>query len=263
MTERHAMIDGLRFAYRFEGPEDAPAVMLCNSLASDMTMWDSQLPELAGRYRVLRYDRRGHGRTEASPPPYSIERLAGDALALLNLLRLERVHFVGLSLGGMVGQYLGRHRPDRLRSLTLAATSPHMPPPEMWQERVAIARNAGITDLVDLTLERWFTAGFRDRHGDRVDRVRRMIQGTSVDGYAGCCLAIAEMDQRADVGGIRTPTLIIVGREDPATPVSVSEFMHGTIEGSELAVIEDAAHLVNIEQPDAFNTALLGFLARH
>ena len=193
--------NGIAVNYRLEGPDDGPVVMLSNSLMSDFTMWDAQVSALARRYRVLRYDNRGHGATEGTPPPYSIELLVEDARALLDVLDIASVHFVGLSLGGMIGQLLAVRYPERLKSLVLCDTSSYMPPKNLWNDRIRTAENKGLEAMAPAAIERWFTAPFRARHEAEVERVGRMIRKTNLVGYVGCCRAIQAMDQdRPTVG---------------------------------------------------------------
>lgn len=254
--------NGISMHYEIAGHPDAPVVMLSNSLGTRLEMWDPQIAMLDERYRVLRYDTRGHGRTEAPEGPYTIELLADDARALLDALQLERVHFCGLSMGGMIGQALGARLGERLISLTLCATACHMPGRELWEERIRTALRGGMRQLVDGVVERWFTAAFRAQPRPEVERVREMILATSPQGYAACCAAIRDMDQCEEIRKIEAPTLIVVGDQDPATPPERAEALHERIRGSELKVIPAAAHLVNIEQATAFNHALEAFLGR-
>ncbi len=263
MTLDTAEIGGCRIAFASDGPATAPVVMLSNSLSSNLSMWDDQIAALSRDYRVLRYDQRGHGQSAVTPAPYSFDMLADDVRGLLRHLGIESVHFVGLSMGGMIGQTLGVRHPEILKSLVLCDTSAHMPPPEMWDERIALAREGGMATTSDATLGRWFTAPFHATRPDAIDRVRRMIERTPVEGYAGCCMAIRDMDQTASLSRITAPTCIIVGAEDPSTPLSASKLIHERIGGSELAIIDDAAHLSNIEKADEFNATLLDFLSRH
>jgi 3-oxoadipate enol-lactonase len=260
-----AEINGTMLNYHVDGPEYGETVMLSNSLASDLGMWKYQEPDLidAG-YRVLRYDNRGHGQSAASPGPYSLELLAGDALALMDHLELEKVHFCGLSLGGMVGQMLGAFHGDRLISLALCATGSYLSLPDSeWEERVGAARANGMEALADGTIERWFTEAGRKRLAEDVAEVRKSIVNTSVEGYSGCVAALRAMDLREAIRGISIPTLIMVGAEDQGTPVSASEFMHKRIPASLLKVIPDAAHFVNMEQSEVFNAALIQFLGEN
>jgi 3-oxoadipate enol-lactonase len=249
-------------AYRFDGPERGRVIMLSNSLMSDHTMWDPTMPALTDRYRVLRYDTRGHGRSGTTPGPYTIALLADDAVGLLDALKIPRVHFVGLSMGGMIGQQLGARYPDRVASLSLCDTASEMPPRSMWAERFAIAESQGMAGLVESTIKRWFTPAFIARDPQAVDKVRAMIRNTGVDGFTACAAAVRDMAQTVMLLKIKVPTLILAGRLDPACTVEHSTVLHRMIEGSSLVLLEEAAHLSNIEQPEAFNQALRGFIDR-
>jgi 3-oxoadipate enol-lactonase len=252
--------NGIRMRYELSGGGDRPVVMLSNSLGTNRAMWDPQMAELSGRWRVLRYDTRGHGGSEAPEGPYTIEQLGEDAIGLLDALGIERVHFCGLSMGGMIGQVLGARHGRRLASLTLCATACHMPQREIWDGRIRTAREKGMAHIVDGVVERWFTVAFRAKPRAEVEGVREMILATPAHGYAGCCAAIRDMDLRETIRGIEVPTLIIVGDKDPATPVEAARAIGERIRGSDLKVIPEAAHLVNIEQATAFNRALSNFL---
>jgi 3-oxoadipate enol-lactonase len=255
--------NGIQLYYTLAGPADAPVVMLSNSLGTRLEMWDPQMPALAERYRVLRYDSRGHGRSDAPPGPYTIDMLADDALGLLDTLGIERAHFCGLSKGGMVGQVLGARHGERLISLALCSTACHMPARELWDERIRVATEQGMAALADGVVERWFTEAFRREPSITVDRVRQMIIDTPPHGYAACCAAIRDMDLRELITGIRAPTLVIVGEDDPATPPERAREIQSRIPGAQLEVIPDAAHLVNIEQDVAFDAALASLLDHH
>jgi 3-oxoadipate enol-lactonase len=256
--------NGIEIHYVLEGPSGAPVVTLSHSLATHLGMWEPQVAALASRYRLLRYDTRGHGSTEVSPGPYTLEQLARDALALLDALGIERTHWLGLSMGGMIGQVLALHAPERLRSLILADTTSRIPAEAkpLWEERIRTAETRGMEPLVEPTLGRWFTPGFRQRRPEVVARVAAMIRGTDPRGYVGCCHAIAALDLTDRLGAVRLPTLVIVGAEDQGTPVAAAETIHRAIAGSELRVIPDAAHLANLEQPEVFTEAVQGFLVR-
>jgi len=258
-------VNGLTINYTLDGPATGPVVMLSNSLASNLTMWDSQMPELTSRYRVLRYDTRGHGGTDAPAGPYTLEALAEDARGLLHALGIPRVHFVGLSMGGMIGQILGLEYPKLLQSLVLCDTMSRVPPEAkpLWEERIHTAHTQGMEPLVEPTVARWFTAPFRAQRPEVVDKVRSMIRSTPPQGYAGCCHAIAGLNLTERLNAITLPTLIIVGEDDPGTPVAASRTIHEQMQGSELVILPSAAHLSNLEQPEAFNQALLQFLAQH
>jgi 3-oxoadipate enol-lactonase len=254
--------NGVEIAYRFDGPAAGRVVLLSNSLMSSFEMWDWTLPALADRYRVLRYDMRGHGRSATTPGPYSIAMLADDAAALLDALGIGAAHIVGLSMGGMIGQQLGARYPDKVLSLALCDTASEMPPRSLWEERLAIARSQGIAGLADGTIRRWFTAPFIERAPGDIDKVRRMILATGVEGYIACASAVRDMAQTTMLLKIRKPTLVMTGRQDPACTVDQSTVLNRMIDGSQLVILEDAAHLSNIEQPAAFNLALRSFIDR-
>jgi 3-oxoadipate enol-lactonase len=255
--------NGIAMRYQLEGPADAPVVLFSNSLGTRLEMWDAQMPALTQRFRALRYDSRGHGESAAPEAPYTIELLAADALGLLDALDVERAHFCGLSMGGMVGQALGARHGDRLISLTLCSTACYMEPKHLWDERIKVASEQGMAALADAVVERWFTPEFRAEPSILVERVRQMILTTPAQGYAACCAAIRDMDLREAIGAIRVPTQIIVGADDPATPPARAEEIHERIPNSRLEVIPDAAHLLNIEQDVAFDASLRAFLDRH
>lgn len=250
--------------YTFEGPEEGAVVMFSNSLAANLHMWDAQVPVLikAG-YRVLGYDGRGHGQSGAPQGPYTMEMLTADAVGLMDALGLKKVHFCGLSKGGMVGQMLGAQYADRLISLTLCDTAAQLPPKEVWEERMAAVREKGMAALVDAFIDRWFTKPGQKRLPDEIKKVQKMISETPVEGFCGCCCAIRDMDQRESIRAISTPTLVMVGEHDPGTPVSAARFIHERIASSEMKIIYDAAHFINVEQTDAFHDAFLQFLAQN
>ena len=250
----------LDVAYQFDGPADRPVILMSNSLMSNISMWDPTLPALTDRYRVLRYDTRGHGRTSVTPGPYSIAMLADDAVGLLDALNIRQAHIMGLSMGGMIAQQLGARYSDRVLSLLLCDTASEMPPRSMWEERLAIARTQGIPGLVEGTIKRWFTEPFINRAPKEIAKVREMILGTPVEGYMSCAGAVRDMAQTTMLLKITAPTLVITGRQDPACTVDQSTVLHRMINTSRMAVIENAAHLSNIEQPEVFNREIRNFL---
>lgn len=256
-----AEINGTTLHYRLDGSGDGPVVMLSNSLASNLHMWDLQVEplEMEG-FRVLRYDSRGHGESGVTPGPYTIEMLADDAAALMDKLGLAKVHFCGLSKGGMVGQMLGARHPDRLLSLTIADSMAYVENKTMWNDRIAAVHSGGMAAVAEGTLDRWFTTHGKERMADEVEQVRSMILDTPVDGFVACCEAIRDMDLRDANRGIRARTLVIVGDKDPSTPVAASREIANAIHGARLEIVPDAAHLANIEQPVAFTNALLDHL---
>jgi 3-oxoadipate enol-lactonase len=256
--------NGITVNYEIDGPASAPVLTLSHSLATDLTMWEAQLPALSRRYRVLRYDTRGHGGSDAPAGPYSLEQLADDARALLAALGITRTHWIGLSMGGMIGQTLALRAPEVLLSLSLCDTSSRIPAEAQpaWDDRIRTAEREGMEPLVEATLGRWFTPAFRERRRDAVLRVADMIRRTDPRGYVGCCQAIRALDLTDRLAGIRLPTLIVVGEDDPGTPVAASEAIRKAIAGSELVVLKSASHLSNIEQADEFTRTLLGFLDR-
>ncbi len=256
--------NGVGINYTLEGPASAPSVTLSHSLAADLTMWDPQIPALSAKYRVLRYDTRGHGKTDAPAGGYTLDQLADDALALLSALGIQQTHWLGLSMGGMIGQTLALKAPDRLASLMLCDTSSRIPPETkpLWDERIRTAQTQGMKAHVDATLARWFTVPFLEQGGAEVRRIGALIAGTDPRGYAGCCHAIAALDLTERIGAIELPTLVVVGEEDPGTPVAAARIIHERITGSKLVILPSASHLSNVEQAGAFNTVILDFLAR-
>lgn len=253
--------NGIEMAYDLQGPEGAPIVMFGNSIMCRFTMWDHQVAALAGDFRVLRYDIRGQGETEVSPGPYSIELLAEDARALLAALDGGRMHYVGLSLGGFIGQKLATEHPEVLASLTVCDTATHLPPPSLWDERIETVRNGGMQALVDAFIDRWFTAEFRAGNPPEIDQVRHMILTTPVEGFVSVATAIKQMDLTAGLAQIDVPTLVAYGEHDPLA--ATSHAIYEGVAGARLAVIPNAKHLPNVEQPGAFNRALRGFLTGH
>jgi 3-oxoadipate enol-lactonase len=251
---------GARLFYRFDGSEDRPVLVLSNSLGTDLGMWEPQVAAFSGRFRLLRYDSRGHGRSEAPAGPYTIELLGRDVLALLDGLGVERASFCGLSKGGMVGQWLGVHAGDRLDRLVLANTSAHIGAPEVWDQRIATVRAQGMAAIVPGLIDRWFTKPFQERAPDEVARVAAMLRATNPEGYVACCAAVRDMDQREAIRGIRVPTLVIAGRHDLATPPDQARLIAERVPGARLVEVE-AAHLGNVEAAEAFNRAVLDFLA--
>lgn len=255
----HMMGDGCALSYRLDGPEDAPTLVLSNSLGTTLDMWAPQMPAFAQHFRVLRYDSRGHGASSAPAGAYGLDRLGRDVLELVEALGISRFSFCGLSKGGMVGQWLGARAGERLDRLVLCNTSADMGPPTGWDARIAAIQAGGMEAIADAVIERWFTPDFRRERSDVVQSLRRVLASTDAAGYAGCCAAIRDMDLRITAPLISTQTLVIAGDADPATPIAHSQLLNETIEGSRLAVLS-AAHLSNWEQPDRFTQVVLEFL---
>jgi 3-oxoadipate enol-lactonase len=249
----------LRVHYSLTGATGAPVVVLSNSLGTNFSMWDAQLPALEKQFRVLRYDTRGHGLTTVTPGPYTIEQLARDVVRLLDGLQVDRVNFCGLSKGGMVGMWLGAHAGERLIKLVLCSTAAKIGTAEMWNERIETIRKKGMKAIATAVAERWFTPEFRARAPEVVTRTRRMIEDSPPEGYIACCEAIRDMDQRETIPAIHAPTLVISGSKDPATPPREGHFLRDRIPGAQYVELE-AAHLSNVEAPTQFTSALIHFL---
>ena len=253
-------VNGIEVHYTLEGK--GPLVTLSHSLGCNVSMWDEQARALSDRYKVLRFDTRGHGKTSAPAETYTLDQLAEDLRGLLTALALEKTHFVGLSMGGMVGQVFALKYPQMVQSLALCDTTSRFPPDSWptWEERIRTVQKHGMEALVEQTIDGWFTEPFRERRRDVTDKVRAMLRSTPPQGYIGCCYAIPKINTTARLGEIRCPATVIVGKDDPRTPVAAARSIHEALASSELHVLESASHLSNMEQPDAFNSALLGLL---
>jgi 3-oxoadipate enol-lactonase len=252
--------NGIDINYEIEG--EGPVVTFSHSLACNLSMWDEQVRALKGRYRVLRFDTRGHGQTGAPAGAYGLEQLADDLKGLLDGLGIPATHFVGLSMGGMIGQVFALKHPAMVQSLVLCDTTSRYPAAAapIWEERIKAVGAKGMEPMVAPTLERWFTAPFRARRRDLMDRVGAMIRNTPAPGYIGCCHAIPKINVTERLKGVRCPALVIVGEEDPGTPVDMAREIHAALPAAELAILSRASHLSNLEQPDEFNRVLAGFL---
>jgi 3-oxoadipate enol-lactonase len=251
--------DGCPLNVEVEGNSGAPVLMLSNSLGTDLHMWDDQAGEWAKHFRLVRYDRRGHGKSGVTPGPYSMERLGKDVLAILDALKIEKANWCGLSMGGMIGQWLGANAPGRIEKLILSNCTDYYPDKGPWKDRIKLVREKGLAHIVSGNMERWFTKGFRDTHPEVIARFTTMFLATNLDGYIACGQAVRDMDHRALLPKIKAPTLIIAGRQDPATTLVMGESMRDRIPGAKLAVIE-AAHISNAEQPRAYTKTVLNFL---
>jgi len=247
--------------HRFDGPEDAPVLLLSNSLGTTHEMWDPQLAAFTRHFRVLRYDRRGHGRSPVQPGPCTIEEVAGDVVELLDTVGLDRVSYCGLSIGGMDAMWNAAHAPERIDRLVLCSTSPHMPPRELWDERAATVREHGTEAVADGTMERWFSDEFRAAEPEVVARVRAMVASTPAEGYASCCEAIRDWDFRGELGRISAPTLVLSAAADPSTPPEAGRAIADGIQGASFAVLPaPTRHLSNWERPEEFATTVLEHL---
>lgn len=252
--------NGVSLYYDLTGPEDAPVIAFSNSLGSTLEMWDPQVRVLASRFRCLRYDTRGHGRSQAASQPIAIADLAADLVALMTALNIGQADVVGLSMGGMTAQMLAVQRPDLVRRLVLMATSANMTGLPIWGERAKLVREKGMGAVVETVLGRMFTAGFRTAQPAVAAQTAAQINRADPASYAACCEAIGAMDIRDAIRGIAAPTLVIAGALDPATPVAMHSEIQAQIPGADLVVIGGAAHLLNIEKAEAVNRELAAFL---
>lgn len=242
------------------GRGDGPVLVLSNSLGSAHRMWDAQLTAFEERFRVVRYDTRGHGCSPVPLGPYGIDDLADDLIALLDRLDVERAHLVGLSLGGMTGMRVAARNPDRVDRLALLCTAALLPPASNWTQRAATVRAHGSSAVAAAVVERWFTPDFLVAHPDIRDVHQAMVAATPAEGYAGCCEAIAALDLRDDLASITAPTLAIAGADDPATPPATLEEIATGLKDARLLIVPHAAHLANAEQPDTITPALIEHL---
>lgn len=254
--------NGIEINYEVCG--SGPWVTLSHSLGCDLSMWEPQMAMLSNRCTVLRYDSRGHGRSGAPSGAYTLEQMADDVVGLLDALGVARSHFVGLSMGGMIGQHLALKAPERIDRLVLADTTSRYPAEAMavWQERIRIVSEQGMEPLVEATLARWFTAPYRAAHPEVMAHIGALLRATPASGYIGCCHAIPKIDLTERLKGLTLPTLVIVGDQDGGTPPAMACEIAEAIPGARLETIPNAAHLSNIEQAEAFNRLLLDFLSK-
>jgi 3-oxoadipate enol-lactonase len=251
--------DGARLAFERSGATDAPTLVLVHSLGTSSATWDELVPVFAPTLGVVRFDLRGHGRSEVTPGSYSLDRLGRDIIELMDALAISRAAVCGVSLGGMIGQWLGVRAPERLSRLVLANTSAFMGPPSNWQRRIEAVLRDGLAELVEPVVSRWLTEDFRRHRPDALERARRVLEATSPQGYAGACAAIRDMDQRSTVKLISTPTLVIAGSEDAAVPPSDARYLAENIRDARLAFLP-AAHLSHLERPREFAEEVLRFV---
>ncbi|MET0606527.1 MAG: 3-oxoadipate enol-lactonase [Beijerinckiaceae bacterium] len=252
-------INGEPFNIEIDGTAGKPVLMFSNSLSSNLSMWDPQVAALSKKFHIVRYDSRGHGKSVVSEGPYSIAQLGRDALAIMDALKHDKVHWCGLSKGGMVGMWLLAHAPHRLRKVILANTAARMPPPELWNGRIRNVRKNGMAAIVDLTIDRWFTKPFQAADSTTIAKVREMILTTNPAGNCACASAIRDMDQIDSIRRATNQVLVIAGKHDPSTTVERAQEIKRAIKGAKLIKL-DAAHFSNLEQPKAFTKAVADFL---
>ncbi|MCW2614164.1 MAG: putative 3-oxoadipate enol-lactone hydrolase [Frankiales bacterium] len=245
-----------------DGDPDAPAVLMAGSLGSTVDMWEPQVAVLAERFRVVRVDTRGHGRSPVPDGPYALDDLVDDVVDLLDRLGVDRAHVVGLSLGGITAMRLAAREPHRVDRLALLCTSSRFPSPQAWRDRAAAVRAAGTASIAEAVVQRWFTDDLRARAPQVVARWGAVIAATSDEGYASCATLLADMDLTDDLPRITAPTLVVAAAEDPATPPDQLRTIAAAVPGARLEVVDAAAHLVNLERPDVVNALLLEHLGR-
>ena len=243
------------------GASNASVLMFSNSLGTNLTMWEPQLEFLEPHYRILRYDMRGHGLSSVPPGPYTVTQLGNDVIDLLNALNIKRVHFCGLSIGGIIGQWLGINAASRLNKLILCNTAAKIGTTETWNKRIAEVTNDGISSIADGVVQRWFTPGFPADHASVVSRMKQMLLATNPAGYLASCAALRDNDLRGAISAIHTPVCVIAGNQDPVTTVADAQFIKDRIPGAQLTVLP-AAHISNAEVPELFSTTVLDFIAK-
>jgi 3-oxoadipate enol-lactonase len=253
-----ARVNGGHIHYEIAGPANAPALVLSNSLGTNFGMWDARMPELRKHFRVLRYDTRGHGQSEVTPGPYSFEQLGRDVLALVDSVDIDKFSFCGLSMGGVTGMWLGINASNRLHKLALCSTGAKIGNSETWNARIDAVRKGGTKSIAAATMERWFTARFREREPQTVERIKKTLENTSTEGYIACCEALRDTDFREQVASISIPALVISATHDPATPPTDGKFLTKQIADARYVEL-DAAHLSNIEQQDQFTKEVVDF----
>jgi 3-oxoadipate enol-lactonase len=252
------LTDGQLF-YQWDGREGAPVVVFSNSLGTTHGMWDSQVEAFHQDFRVLRYDSRGHGQSSVTPGSYNIAQLAADVVQLLDALKLDRVFFCGLSIGGMVGMQLGLSAPSRFHKIVLSNTAAKIGTPDTWNARITAVQQGGMKAVAGAVIERWLSAGWRTTHAGETAKVQEMLESADAAGYVSTCAAVRDADFREKLDGMQTPALIITGAHDPAATPADGHFLESRIRGAKYAELS-ASHLSNIEAREAFNRTVLGFL---
>jgi 3-oxoadipate enol-lactonase len=252
-------INGASFHYQLDGPANAPVLVLSNSLGTNLAMWDAQIPALTQKFRVLRYDSRGHGLSEVTPGPYTIAGLAKDIIGLLDALQIPAAHYCGISVSGLIGQWLGINAPDRFKTLTVSNTAARIGSFDGWNTRISAVKESGIAPIADGVVPRWFTEEFAKRAPEQVEAARQMLLHTLPEGYIATCAALRDEDLRDTISGVSRPALVISGTHDLATPPADGRFVSEKIPGAQYLEL-NAAHLSNIEAAEPFTAALLNFL---
>jgi 3-oxoadipate enol-lactonase len=247
--------------YELAGPHDAPVLVLSHALGTNLTLWDQQVEGLRGSFRILRFDTRGHGKSAAPRGPYTLPLLASDIVTLLDELGLSRVHFCGVSMGGLIGQYLAVHHPERIARLVLSNTAAKIGNAEKWDRRIGLVAEAGMPAVFEEVVDGWFSAPFRDLHPPIVDSLARALKATAPEGYMGCCQALRDADLGQHLERVKAPTLVIAGTEDQATPMASAQFLQHKIRGSELIPLR-CGHLACAEAAAEFTDQLNRFLTR-
>lgn len=250
---------GVRLHYEVSGRADAPMLVLLNSLGSDLHMWDKVLPVFETKFWVLRSDMRGHGQSEVAPEPFTVEQLGRDVVKLMDVMRVERASICGVSLGGLVGLWLGIHAPDRVDRLILANTAARIGTKEIWEQRIETVKSAGMAALAAATLERWFTPAYRHKHPEEMERIQGMIAATDPRGYTACCAVLRDADLRADAVHVKAASLVIIGTHDPATPPADGRTLHAAIRHSSCFEL-NASHMSAWECADGFASVVVEHL---
>lgn len=254
-----AKLPDAQIFYERAGAEHLPVLVFSNSLGTNLRMWDYQVEEFTKHFRLLRYDTRGHGQSDVTPGPYTIEQLSWDVIRLLDVLQLDRVYFCGLSMGGMIGMFLGANAPDRFHKLVLCNTAAKIGTAEIWNARIQAVESGGMKTVAGAVIERWLTPGFRSSHPAETQAALAMLEASNPQGYMACCAAVRDMDQRQSLGSIRVPCLALTGTHDPVTPPADARILRESIPGARYAEVF-AAHLSNIEARGDFNRHVLQFL---
>jgi 3-oxoadipate enol-lactonase len=259
LMDRLIESSGARISYTVEGPSDCPVLLFINSIGTTRDLWLPQVPALVGTYRVIRYDARGHGSSSVPEGDYSIAQLGRDALAILDAEGARQAHICGISLGGLTAMWLGVNASDRVSSLVLANTAARIGSVQSWNDRIALVKERGMRGVAEMAIHRWFSPGYRQRHDEVVTQYKTMVESCPTAGYLGCCAALRDEDLREAISAIKSPVLVVAGSTDEATPPEGLRFIHERIAGSKMLTL-DAAHLSNVEQAEAFTSAVMGFL---